>query len=147
MSRPLQREPARAAPDLLVLYAALHERSDLSDAETVNLRRRVRVRLEVLRDRLRVDKHRLEQQAARDSRRSQAQHSAGAGSLTAAFPGQAAEIASAQALIDLITQAIEPQTWQVNGGRGTIRYFAPGRVLVVRNTLRVHEQIGGALAQ
>ena len=46
-------------------------------------------------------------------------------------------------LIEVITGAIEPGSWQINGGRGTIGYFR-GR-LVIRNSLEVHQRIGGAL--
>ncbi len=46
-------------------------------------------------------------------------------------------------LIAVITGAIEPGSWQINGGRGTIGYFR-GR-LVIRNSLEVHQRIAGAL--
>ena len=46
-------------------------------------------------------------------------------------------------LIAVIIGAIEPGSWQINGGRGTIGYFR-GR-LVIRNSLEVHQRIGGAL--
>ncbi len=38
-----------------------------------------------------------------------------------------------------------PESWNVNGGRGTITYWEPGLALVVRQTDDVHEQIGGVL--
>ena len=44
-------------------------------------------------------------------------------------------------LIDLIEQTVEPDTWLINGGRGTIVAF--GKLLVVRNSIEVHEKIGG----
>lgn len=47
-------------------------------------------------------------------------------------------------LIDVITNAIEPESWAVNGGMGTITPFR-GK-LIIRNSLLVHQQIGGALA-
>lgn len=47
----------------------------------------------------------------------------------------------AQNLINIITSQIEPESWAVNGGKGTIAYFR-GK-LVVRNNLIVHEMIGG----
>jgi ElaB/YqjD/DUF883 family membrane-anchored ribosome-binding protein len=144
MSRPIREAPAEVAADLLVLYAALHEPSELSGAEVVNLRGRVRQRLEQARERLRSDRHRLAELAARDARRRLTQRTA-AGTFTAGVTTLPGELASAQGLIDLITETIDPESWDVNGGRGRIRYYAPLRVLVVRNTLRVHEQLGGAL--
>jgi hypothetical protein len=48
-----------------------------------------------------------------------------------------------QALVDLIEATIAPETWDVNGGPGVIRYWPAWHVLVVRQTDDVHEQIGG----
>jgi hypothetical protein len=47
-------------------------------------------------------------------------------------------------LVAAITGAVEPETWEVNGGRGTVRVFQ--EMLIVRNTSRVHQILGGALA-
>lgn len=52
---------------------------------------------------------------------------------------------NAQDLIDLIQNTIAPESWDVNGGRGTIVYWEPGFALVVRQTEGVHEEIGGVL--
>ncbi|MCK6455966.1 MAG: hypothetical protein L6Q92_05485 [Phycisphaerae bacterium] len=46
-------------------------------------------------------------------------------------------------LVAAITQTIEPDSWAVNGGRGTISYFQ-GR-LVIRNSPEVHEKLRGTL--
>ncbi|MHC4093961.1 MAG: hypothetical protein ACYSVY_27425, partial [Planctomycetota bacterium] len=46
-----------------------------------------------------------------------------------------------QDLIELIENTVEPETWLVNGGRGTIVAFA--KMLVVRASIEVHEKIGG----
>jgi len=54
---------------------------------------------------------------------------------------------NAQELIDLIQATIAPQSWDVNGGPGTIRYWRNGRALVIRQTDEVHEQIGDVLQQ
>lgn len=48
----------------------------------------------------------------------------------------------AKQLIDTITSSIEPESWAVNGGKGTISYYK-GRI-VVRNNLEVHQLLGGA---
>ncbi|MFO0837387.1 MAG: hypothetical protein U1D55_02580 [Phycisphaerae bacterium] len=48
-----------------------------------------------------------------------------------------------QELINVITATIEPDTWDVNGGRGSIRGFRDK--LVVRNTPFVHQQLAGEL--
>ncbi len=44
-------------------------------------------------------------------------------------------------LINLIVQTVEPDSWADNGGNGTIQPFR--NLLVVRNNLLVHQQIGG----
>ncbi len=50
----------------------------------------------------------------------------------------------AKQLIDTITQTIEPATWKVNGGKGTIVLFK-GQ-LVIRNNLEVHQRLAELLA-
>lgn len=47
----------------------------------------------------------------------------------------------AQELMNLITSHVEPESWAVNGGKGTISFFR-GKI-IVRNNLIVHELIGG----
>lgn len=47
-------------------------------------------------------------------------------------------------LIDAITTHVQPLSWKVNGGKGTIRYFK-GR-LVVNNNIEVHQLLGGMIS-
>jgi hypothetical protein len=44
-----------------------------------------------------------------------------------------------QDLIDMITSAVEPESWTINGGRGTITPI--GSALVIRNCSRVHRML------
>ena len=44
-------------------------------------------------------------------------------------------------LVELIQRVVEPDFWDAAGGPGTVHYFAMRRVLVVRATSDVHEQI------
>ena len=44
-------------------------------------------------------------------------------------------------LVELIQRVVAPDFWDAQGGPGAIRYFAMRRVLVVRATTDVHEQI------
>lgn len=53
--------------------------------------------------------------------------------------------APVQRLIDLITSIVDPGSWDKNGGPGTIIYYAPARVLVVRNSAEVHATLSGGL--
>lgn len=48
-------------------------------------------------------------------------------------------------IIDLIEQTVEPDSWQTNGGTGTIIPFR--RMLVVRNTILVHQRLGGYVSE
>ena len=44
-------------------------------------------------------------------------------------------------LVELIQRVIDPDLWDVQGGAGTVAYFAMRRVLVVRATTDTHEKI------
>jgi len=50
-------------------------------------------------------------------------------------------------LVDLIQKTIAPGHWAPQGGPGTIYYWRPGRVLVIRASQEAHEQIGDLLRQ
>lgn len=50
-----------------------------------------------------------------------------------------------QQLITLITTTVEPDSWEINGGKGTIQGFKNG--LVVRNTILVHQKLGGPIRE
>jgi hypothetical protein len=132
--------PADVVPDLVVLHVALQHKVDIPGSELVRMRRHTEDRLERVEERLRRDRYRLQQELQRAQRRQQTTGAVGGGSV-----GVQQELANAQALIDLITETIQPESWEINGGRGTIRYFAPLHVLVVRNNQRAHEELGGAL--
>jgi hypothetical protein len=56
------------------------------------------------------------------------------------------EAENAQALIALIENTVDPDSWESRGGNGTVIYFG-GRIkaLVIRQTGEVHRQIGGTL--
>ena len=48
-------------------------------------------------------------------------------------------------LVDLIQKTVDPPSWDVNGGPGSIMYFNNLRVLVVRQTGEGHDDVGGLL--
>ncbi len=50
-------------------------------------------------------------------------------------------------LVELIQTVIRPETWDINGGTGTIYYWYPGRALVIRQMDEVHEDIADVLGQ
>ncbi|RMF77886.1 MAG: hypothetical protein D6744_10790, partial [Planctomycetota bacterium] len=47
--------------------------------------------------------------------------------------------AASEKLLDLVTMVVEPDSWAVNGGWGSIELFSGS--LVVRNTADVHAQV------
>ena len=59
--------------------------------------------------------------------------------------GGAAQLDHGRMLVELIERTIMPRSWDVNGGPGTIVYYAPLHALVVSATEEVHEKIGGIL--
>lgn len=50
-------------------------------------------------------------------------------------------------LVELIEQVISPATWDINGGNGSIAYFAQAQALVVNAPGTVHAQIVDLLGQ
>lgn len=48
-----------------------------------------------------------------------------------------------ETLVELIQNVISPDHWDVNGGPGSIVYYAPLKVLVVRASGDVHGHVGG----
>ncbi|MHC4382724.1 MAG: hypothetical protein ACYS0J_07845, partial [Planctomycetota bacterium] len=57
-------------------------------------------------------------------------------------PERLTETERAQVIIDLITESIEPDAWDVNGGDwATIRYYTG--TLIIRAPDYIHRQIGG----
>ena len=50
-------------------------------------------------------------------------------------------------LVELIQTVIAPASWRINGGPGTIYYYHPLRVLVIRQSSQVHHQVGAAVNQ
>lgn len=49
----------------------------------------------------------------------------------------------AQQIADVIVETIEPDSWSSNGGSGAIRVFRD--LLIVRNSVFVHQEIGGLI--
>lgn len=139
-------------PELVELYVSLRGSSPLPHAEIAGMQRAVELRLRVFRDRLVRERNNAErgqrrvanQKPAAERTRTAAEGEPGS---RASAAGGSAEAASAQQLIDLIQNTIEPDSWDVNGGKGRAMFYSPLNVLVIRNTGEVHEQIGGTLGQ
>lgn len=121
-------DPADAVPELVGLYVALADAEAVPPSERAADRRRVKFRLEQLRDDLLRGQARARQKSTGTTLR-----------------GGGATPPGAQALIQLIQTTIEPNSWSVNGGRGTIGYYTPLHALVVRQTAEQHHQLGDLL--
>jgi hypothetical protein len=50
-----------------------------------------------------------------------------------------------QELLELIQDTIAPDSWDVRGGPGVIRYWGGGHAMVIRQTGEVHEALGQLL--
>ncbi len=59
------------------------------------------------------------------------------------FIGRAIMNQSVQQLITTIQNAIDPPLWSVNGGPGSITFFAPGMALIIRAPAEMHYMLGG----
>jgi hypothetical protein len=55
------------------------------------------------------------------------------------------EAFNVQSLIDMILSTVDPESWDVRGGPGTIRYYAPTRALVVRQSQEVQVSLKASL--
>ena len=118
------RDPMDTTPSVVATYRQLSLSDRLPVAERRRLQAQLGTRLTELHDVLH-----------RRMKRAEASHSGG---------GIAND---AQQLIDLIQTTIAPDTWAINGGNGTLYFYAPLNVLVVRQTAEVHEQLDGTLGQ
>jgi hypothetical protein len=137
------------AEKLVSLYTEIGEAKQLAGAERSRLQARLKSRLSRLADAIALD-------VKRERAAGQTQAGSGSAGDTSATSLEASQTASAgsnggapqddgQALVELIQATIAPQSWDVNGGPGTIVYWPAWHVLVVRQTDDVHEQIGGAM--
>ncbi len=76
---------------------------------------------------------------------------AGAAGVGMAAPGaggpNGADADYGQSLVELIQTTIAPETWDVNGGLGSIYYWRNQHVLVIRATDDVHGFVGELLDQ
>ncbi len=131
-------------PELIDFAATLRPQTGVAFADVDRMRNGLRVRLEHLRHRLVLEKMRIEAETKRAARSAA---SRGRPIDVATGAGGGLTAARAQELIDLITNTVAPESWDVNGGNGRIMFYSPLNVLVIRATGEVHEQVGGTLGQ
>jgi hypothetical protein len=140
--RPGEKDLRAAARQLMPLYVELQHDKELSPSVREELRGKVRLRLLDIAAQL---KARPVGSVAVPTDRGQPLAQRGL-NLPAGRNGPDQDDNNAD-LADLIQQVISPQTWEANGGRGTIHYWRPGHAMVVRQTQDVHDEIGEVLLQ
>lgn len=123
--------PATAVPRLISVYVGLADAEALPRSERTRMRRSLESRLVKQLEVLVREKRKSDQVAQRTSKKSQG----GGGATTIA----------AQQLIDLIVNTIAPDSWQQNGGKGSITYYPINPALVIRQTGETHEQVSQLL--
>jgi len=69
------------------------------------------------------------------------------GLVSASVVGQSQSPDYGQDLVDLIHAVIQPSTWDINGGPGSVVYYRNFRVLVVTAPSEVHADLGDLLGQ
>ncbi len=146
-ARRAKPKPPKVVPALVEVYGDLEGVEGLSHAERSRMRGVVKARLEELRDKLIRELLRNKKLADRRKRRGPREPNAKPVDEKAEMLAGGGASAQAIQLIDLIQNTIEPDSWQVNGGKGSIYYFDQLKVLVIRQTGEVHHQIGGVLGQ
>jgi hypothetical protein len=149
-------EHDQAVRDLTDLYQHLKQDQQLPEPERKQRLGQIRYRLKDLADLLERHTGAKASPAAggvaqRDSILGQmmpALGGAGAGNSAASGQPRGAQAGTlpgepqaAEQLIDLIQNTIAPDTWDVRGGPGTMMYFPPAKVLVIRQTGEVHGQV------
>ncbi|MFV0443273.1 MAG: hypothetical protein ACK5Q5_06860 [Planctomycetaceae bacterium] len=135
----------RDVPDLLGLRAAVLHAKSLSRSVRIESRNRIDYYLTQTLERLQRRRAVLLKPKPRSAKRTGVSAVAlrGEDSSLAGGRGEAAQV---QQLIALIEAVIQPDSWAVNGGRGTIQYWSPGDALVIRNSQSAHAEIGELLS-
>lgn len=146
-ARRAKPKPPEVIPALTAVYVDLESVEGLAHAERSQMQGRVKARLEELRDKLIRELLRNKKIADRKKRRNQQDRTKEPVDERAEMLAGGGANAQAIQLIDLIQNTIEPESWQVVGGKGSISYFDLLKVLVVRQTGEVHHQLGGVLQQ
>jgi hypothetical protein len=158
-------EPADVVPQLVALYQELKTENRLVPSERQALLSKLRSRLWQLESQLVRRLKRAEQThktaskstaPIADTVRVPVDRQVGVTVLAQQFggasqPGAAAGPAAAPRggweLVELIHNTIAPESWDVNGGKGSVSFYSPLNVLVVRQSEAVHDELADVLGQ
>lgn len=138
------RQPVAAeeVAGLVELYERLRDEKALPLEDRQRLKTAVRGRLRQMVEQIR--RHGVAQPASVDvpsERTVLAQQLLPIGALANQPSAAAPQADYGEELVELIQKVIAPDTWDVVGGRGVIRYWAPGAALVVTQSGDVHDQL------
>jgi general secretion pathway protein D len=61
------------------------------------------------------------------------------------YPDPIQEAFNVAATLEMIVTTIDPDSWEQRGGPGTLRYYAPKRAIVVRQSAEIHVMIRGSM--
>jgi hypothetical protein len=132
------------------VYKLLAGDKQLSNTERTDLKTRLRSRMIAMGDKIVDDARRAMKKRQKEEAEAKRSASAGAKASSAASSvaisgaaGGRGEADNADELIELIRTTIRPESWDVNGGPGSIFYYRPSMALVVTQTQEVHWLIGG----
>lgn len=146
-ARRVQPDYAAVVPQMADLYVELVAADGFSHAERSRLRGCLKVRLEEIRDRLAIEERQEQRRVPVAAATGRDRVANGLGNRELPSIGGPLDEPNARTLIELIQNTIAPESWQVNGGQGSIRYYSLYHALVVRQTAEVHHQLGGGLGQ
>ncbi|MBR0192037.1 MAG: hypothetical protein IJQ31_08235 [Thermoguttaceae bacterium] len=153
-----------AARELLGLYREVEADEALPDSTRNLLLRNLRVKLDVLSIQIaeaelaqkkaqKQDEEAKEKKPATVKRPEKAQQAEmaqmgvpGVGAGAGAGRGQISEEAGEQ-LVEVIQNTIHPESWEQNGGNGTIQFWSPNGHLIIRQTDENHQKIQNLLEQ
>jgi hypothetical protein len=132
------------------LYAAirvhpLYEQSEMLRGDATRVRRRLLTASRELSDRL--EREQVTKPSDMGSRVDAVLAMNETEQTVAGGAGPGAIVGEGWELVELIQRTVRPDFWEVSGGPGSIRYFAIKRVLVVRATTEVHEELAKLLGQ
>ncbi len=121
---------------LVGLYQQLEHVKGLSDIEHRKIRFGLLLRLMQMHQQLQINRRNALYKQQRMANPNTANPLAGGGAFN-----------TGDELIDLIQTTVAPDTWDINGGPGAIRYFRPLNALVIRAPGSTHHEVGEMLEQ
>lgn len=156
-----ETQAEEAARELLGLYRKVEADETLSDSTRNLLLRNLRVKLDVLsiqiaeaeiaqRKEAQKQNETKEKKPASVKRPEKAQQAEMAQQFAPGVGGGAGNQANQEAgeqLVEVIQNTIHPESWEQNGGNGTIQLWMPNGHLIIRQTDENHQEIQNLLDQ